>query len=194
MAKSRIADYSRSIRAAVRGLWSGDLSYNDFLDAIDLAVRTGLTRAWYEGAAECGIIAPQELTIGEIGDLNRYINIQMGFVFAFANDINASSKANKGKLTPLMERAKMWTNRYNEARNYAKQLACADQKLEWIFGDTKHCSSCLKLNGRVYRASIWAKYDVRPQHPSLECRGFHCACIFQKTNKPATRGRPPSLP
>lgn len=189
-----MGEYSHDIRAAVRGLWSGAMDYNEFLDAIDLAVRVGLTRAWYEGAGTCGIIAPQELTLDEINALNRFINTQMGFVFAFANDIVAGSKANKGKLTPLMQRAVMWTNRYNEARNYAKQLACADQKLEWIFGDTKHCSSCLKLNGRVYRASIWAKYNIRPQMFELECHGFHCQCTLNPTSKPATRGRPPSIP
>ncbi len=88
----------------------------------------------------------------------------------------------------------MWVNRYSEARNQARAMACADAKFAWRLGNTDHCSTCLKMANKVKRASQWAKADVRPQHPSLACKGFKCQCEFRKTDDPLSRGRIPSMP
>ena len=56
-----------------------------------------------------------------------------------------------------------------------------------------NCCDCLRMHGRVYRNSIWAKYGIEPQSPNLACFGGHCRCKKTPTDLPVTKGRPPAL-
>lgn len=192
-ATKSMADFGLSIRAAVRGLWKGVLDRFNFNDTMTLAIRRGLTIAWHDGAARCGVL-PEELTPPELLRLYMIIQENIGYIPGFADAIEAGSQANGGKLGPLLSRAEMWTNKYTQAQSLGQQMACGDRKLRWQLGPTKeHCKDCLKLDGRVYRASIWERYDIYPQSPQLECSGFRCLCSFVPTNEPGTPGRPPRL-
>lgn len=161
------------------------------------AIERGITSAWYEGAAQCGIL-PEELTIDEIKMMRFRISEQMNHLNSFAEAIESGSKENKGKLTPLMQRAQLWVNRFNSVVNEARVMACKDQKLKWVLGATeKHCRTCAALNGKVKRASFWKKLGVRPQNapnPMLECEGWLCDCSLVPTDDPISRGAMPSLP
>jgi len=186
-------EYARGVRSAVRGLWSGVYDEMAFYEAFYSLLNVGLTAAWQEGARNCGI-APDELTLDELKLMRFRVSEQMNYVTGFAEAIAAGSKENKGKLTPLLQRALMWVNRYNDVKNQAMQIACKDQKLMWVIGPTEqHCASCSKLDGRVYRASIWKKYDLRPQMWRLACRGVHCLCTLNPTTDRVTPGHPPSI-
>ena len=113
-------------------------------------------------------------------------------------EVKDGSKENKGKLTPLLQRAQLWVNRYNDVKSEAQILACKDQKLRWDLGLTeKHCRTCYALNGKVKRASFWKKLGVRPQNAPnylLECEGWKCDCGMVVTDEPLSRGAMPSLP
>jgi len=186
-------NYGRALRSAIYGLWRGYYSRYDFISEFTMSIQDYYRQAWYEGAAECGI-RPDELTTEERETLRRETLRDLFYVLDLASDIESGSKSNGGKLAPLYRRAELWINRYNAIRNMAKTMACQDGKLRWEYGDTIHCSSCLKLNGRVYRASVWQKYDIHPQHPSLECGGWRCQCRLVPTDEPTNRGRPPAIP
>jgi hypothetical protein len=191
------AEYSRAIRANVRGLWSGTFDVPQFFSAMHTAISRGFTLAWYDGAEECGI-SPEELSIDEIRELNFRIDRENLFVVNFANAIVIGSKANGGKLTPLFTRANLWINRYDDIKNHARVLACKDKKLIWELGATEeHCRTCNALHGKVKRASIWLTAGVRPQNAPndlLECEGWNCRCTLTPTDLPMSRGRLPSLP
>ena len=192
-ATKSMADFGLAIRSAVRGLWKGVLNRFDFNNTMTLAIRRQLTIAWHEGAAMCGI-RPEELSPPELLRLYMIIQENIGYIPGFADSIEAGSQANGGKLGPLISRASIWTNKYMQAQSLGQQMACRDQKLRWDLGRTKvHCEDCLKLNGRVYRASIWEKYDIYPKSPNLACGGWLCDCRFTPTNEPGTPGRPPRL-
>ncbi len=187
------ADYARGIRSLVRGLWTGELDEFTFIDTMVFAIQRGLRRAWFEGAEKCSI-KPVELTKEELDAMNKIISEQYYFLIDFASSISKNSKANRGKLTPLYRRAELWVNQYGEARNQAKLMACGDKKLKWKFNPLKeHCSSCAMLDGRVYRASIWRKYNIRPRMSSLACGGWRCGCEFIITDEAVTPGRPPRV-
>lgn len=184
-------DYSRSIRSAVYGLWSGQMSFPGYVQTMVGAIDRGFTRAWYQGAGECGI-KEGELTSDESQALYTEVNSEISFIYSFADDIMRNSKVNKGKLTPLYQRAEMWTNRFEFIRSMARSMACKDQKLQWQMGPTKeHCVDCIRLNGRVYRASVWDKYGLVPRSHNLSCGGYRCLCRFVTTSMPVTSGRPP---
>ena len=165
-------DFRRNIRAAVRGLWGGNLDMLGFLESMNRTIQRSFTIAWREGAQAVGIRSDEQ-NDDEKNALNIEINNDLMQTMGFANAIVKGSKANGGKLSPLLYRSEMWINRYTAIVSRAMSMAGRDKKLKWVWSPIKeHCGSCLKLNGRVYRASTWAKYDLRPKMHRLQCKGF----------------------
>jgi hypothetical protein len=192
--QSRQADsYRRNIRAAVRALWLGAMDIDQFFSAMDSIIRIGIPQAWYEGAAECGV-KPNELRPEERIEIERAIASELNYVIGFGDAIEAGNKASGGKLTPLMMRADLWVNRFNQVKERGKGMACADQKAKWVYGDTiDHCDDCSRAVGRVYRLSTWEKYGWVPGSKELACGGWRCKCQRVPTDEPCTPGRPPIL-
>lgn len=190
---TRRRDYSRGVRSQVYSLWRGYSDTSGFIHTMVYSIERNIMLAWAEGAKSCGI-SEDELTVEEISARRNLINSQYPYLVDFADAIVQGSRENKGKLAPLYRRAELWINRVDEARNMAKQMACRDQKLKWVMNPLKeHCADCLHLNGRIYRASTWKKYDIHPQMRSLACHGYQCGCSFIPTDEPATRGKPPAI-
>lgn len=186
-------DYRRSIRSAVHSLWDGTSDIFGFVDNMVITINRGLTRAFYDASTECGIL-PSELTMEERTRLAWEINSEINYVIDFGNAIIDGSKANGGKVGPLYDRAEMWCNRYEGVKSIARSMTCGDVKLKWVMNPLKeHCSSCLMLDGRVYRASIWKKYNIEPRSRDLACGGYKCGCRFIQTNDPITKGYPPRI-
>lgn len=187
------ADYGLSIRANIRMLWTGEVQLEDFYGLMLSTIDRGLTRAWFQGAAKCGIL-PDELTTVEIEALRKLIAKEKSYVFGFAMAIEAGSKANGGKLGVQLSRSKMWVNRALEAFNRGQAMACADAKAVWILGKAEHCNDCPRLNGKVKRFSWWIENNLIPQTPgqSTECGGWRCRCRLEKTALPISRGRMPA--
>ncbi len=188
-----ISEFRSAVRSEVRRLWLGEVTAFSFYDGMIFAITRHLTRAWKEGAKECGV-NEDEFSDSELRARENLINSQFVYLLGFADDIEENSKASGGLLSPLFDRADMWVRRYDEAKNQAKVMACGDRKLKWVRGSTANpCSDCSKLNGRVYRASVWQRYGLRPQSHSLECGGWRCLCTLQPTDEPMTKGKPPGL-
>lgn len=191
-----IEQYGISLRTAARGLWAGRTTIEDFIEMMESSIRRGFNRAWNEGAKSCGIL-PGERTRAEQEKLDQLIAQQKGFIFGFGEWIEENSKAEKKLLRNVLARLQLWINRYEETKAIAQQMTCQDQKLEWIWDPRKeHCQTCRKLNGRVYRASIWQQIDIRPRDTrpgKLECRGFRCGCELAVTDKRVTPGRRPTF-
>lgn len=184
------ADYAKSLRAIVRGLWeSEDLSlfFADMLDAVD----RNLSQAWFAGMKACGI-NPSEISDEEEQARTGLILESLNRITGFGEDILVG-KENGKIVSDFFSRVNVWANRWNEAFNLAKAMACADQKEEWILGPTEeHCEDCSRYNGRVHRNSMWIKWATLPQSRNLSCSGYNCLCELVPTNKPALPGRPPS--
>lgn len=192
-------DFLRSVRANIRALWSGEWELFEFINAMRLTIDAGYTRAWIEGAAECGI------GVGDLTEEERFLlrsRITQDQVYAdnLGLDVETNSKINGGKLYSFYPRSDLWANNYNELRNLARYMACNNQKLKWIKTAKESCTSCIKLNGKVKRASYWREHDVHPQHRGkLECMigagGIPvCRCYFEQTDEPITTGPLPVVP
>lgn len=189
----RSDDFRAGIRSAVRAYWNGDFNIVDFISAMTTTIRRGYTRAWYDGAQNVGIL-PTELTAEELNLLEGEIINSSSYIYGFADDIERGSKANGGKLNPLLGRAEMWANRYDMIVSEAMQSASRNVKLKWVWNPNKeHCADCLRLNGRVYRASIWRKWNLSPRMHNLACGGWRCGCVFENTSDPVTPGHPPQI-
>lgn len=188
-----IAQYRRGMRAEARGLWLGISTLDDFLWGFGVVIDQGLTRAWYEGAAECGI-RPEELSGPEREQLKRYIFSQRLFMGRFGEALmELPNKAAGGKLGAYFARLDTWVNRYNEVQVHAAAMACGDRKKTWVLGWTKkHCVSCLGFEGRVYRYSTWLQNGALPQSKRLRCNGYNCDCGLADSDQRLTPGRFPA--
>lgn len=188
-----ISEFKASLRYPVRGLWSGVFTEYDFTQAFLSALEVGFEKAWQEGASECGI-APDERKPEE--DIVKWEMFYRNstYIADFAAFIIENNRENGGKLGDVYQRLDLWVARYNEVVNRAKAMSCADQKLKWQLGWAEHCNSCLKLAGKVKRASQWQAADIYPKHSLLECGGFKCQCQLVVTDEPMSRGPLPSIP
>lgn len=193
MIDKTIDTFRASIRAACYGLWTEKTDHLDFADAMFSALRRGFNQAWNEGALECGIL-PGERTQEEQKELDRMLGDNLTYVARFGDFVYSNRKSEGGKFSTVVNRAALWVNRYNEVKAKAQLMACENSKYRWQFSATEHCKTCLKLNGRVYRAAVWAKYGIQPQSRNLACKGYNCQCQFVLTKEPVTKGRPPNIP
>lgn len=187
--------YRRSLRQAVRGLWTGDLGQWDFIDNMEYVIQRNLTKAWYDGLKLWGL-TPADMTQAEKDRLELEINTQITYIGGLADAVSSNSKANGGQLLPLYDRLELWVNQYGRIMSLAGTMAAADQKGLWKYGDTvDHCPSCKALAGRVYRNSTWTKWleplDMMPRGKGLACGGWQCDCSIIKTSEPITPGKPP---
>jgi len=190
-----LAGYQLNLRAAAYGLWSGKLDFDAAFGQVFDAIDRGLPQAWAEGAAACGI-RPEEYTPDERTALAQAIASEKNHVFGLLDWVEQNSKENGGHRSTAYSRLDIWINRYRDIVNKAKTMACGDQKMRWTLGAAEHCSTCLKLNGKVKRGTYWQSH-VMPQNPPnglLECGGWNCACTLQPTEDRASPGPLPSLP
>lgn len=188
-----IENYRLGIRAAFRGLWSGAFDFFDFYAAMDTTIQRGFSQAWREGALRCGIDF-DELSRDELNALRSEIVRETQFIDGVAGFIEANSRDNGGKLSVVMQRAELWIQAYDRVANRAQSMACKDQKLKWVLNPAEHCSSCLKLEGKVKRASFWTERGVYPKAwDKLDCKQG-CKCDLVPTTEPLSRGPLPNLP
>ena len=186
-------DYLRSIRSSIHALWDGSIDVFTFIDSMVSAIDRSFHRAWYEGIAEYGF-KPDEMTPEEVTRLGEEINGQIPYIVPFAQAIQRSTKALGGKIAPFYFRAEMWGNRYGAVKSIARQSVAGDGKILWQWNPLKeHCPDCARLNGRVYRASTWRKYNIEPRSRLLACEGYKCGCTFVPTTERCTPGRPPNI-
>ena len=181
------------LRAPVYGLWSGQMDLSNFMESFSDAIFTGLKGAWLEGAKEAGI-GPDELTDREISQMQTDIFSQLAYIAGFANFIVSRSKANGGALASVMPRMQMWVNRYAEFRNRGMLFAKLDQKVIWVKGNTKvSCGDCVRISGKVKRASQFLEAGWEPRSYRLACKGLNCQCDLVPTTAPMSKGRLPKL-
>lgn len=191
-----LSSYQASIRSAIRGLWAGEFTAFGFIDTMRATLERELRRGWNEGAQECGI-AENELTESEIQARQDFINSQFQHLLGVAAFIEQNDRASGGLLGTSFRRGELWINRYEEARQRAKSMACTDKKMKWVLGAAEHCQSCLKLSGKVKRASFWYDKRILPRVAAadyLECGGYRCQCSLEETDEPISKGPLPSLP
>jgi len=181
--------YRRAIRGAVRAWWKKLINVDEFAEMMWVAIESGLTRAWFTGAADCGIM-PDELSMDEHVALAEAILREAEWIGGFASAIEESEK-----LTPMFKRSDIWIGRWEGVRSEARILACSDKKLEWVQGPSEEgCRDCSRLSGKVKRGSQWAASGYKPREHGgkISCQGYRCLCELVPTDKPMSKGPLPN--
>jgi hypothetical protein len=184
-------DFRSNLRSAVRGFWNGTFTEGEFVTSFNDTIDFRLREAYRNVANRYGI-NEDEFTEQEQNWIDNFIVEQMTLTGNFTDTILENRKPN-GKLTPLLDRVELWSNRYNQVENNARTFFAENQKLIWNVTPNKiHCKNCGRLDGYVKRASQWRDYPLEPQSPSLECGGYRCGCSLNETDQAMSRGRLPS--
>jgi hypothetical protein len=186
--------FDRQLWSAALDLFRGDIDEFAFIDIYTSAIDNQLTRAWNEGARSVGT-DPRDFEDADIAYLQGIIDRENEFVLGLGGDI-VDYKTEERTLdefrVAFRSRVMIWANRYNDVKNQAAvYFSSKGQRLEWVYGDTQHCTTCAMLNGIVAFASEWETSGLKPQSPpndAIECGGWHCQCKLEPTNKRRTPG------
>ena len=188
--------YVTALHQTVRGLWGGTYTLVEFMDAMESVLTRYLLAAWLTGFAVCGL-EEEDMNSDEITARSDWIKGQFAYVWGLGEWIEEHSKANGFKLEQSIQRAAVWEARWDEGYMLGKTAGCRDAKAIWTLGSSEHCTSCLKLSGKVKRMSFWNSHGILPRVAAasyLMCRGYKCQCSLELTDKPMSKGPLPSLP
>ena len=180
----KTADYMQvQIERLVRSLYGGIIG-GDFIDVmanlISGQIYDAVSQAWFD--------------YGETSALPDYLNEfyqtfvsnQYGFVDQFYRDI-IDARIDGTPIDPLIMRAGMWANRWNDAYHQAAALITAENggNMIWQYGEAEHCDTCAALNGICASAKEWDIAGVKPQNapnPLIDCGGWQCKCSLTPTD------------
>lgn len=181
------AYYLRTLSRAVRKLYAGDITRDEFLTTQLRLLDEQIRRAWNAGMRLNGLDPATDMTAGYLQIIDEIQNNELNYVERFAQDI-INAKLNGESIDPLIQRAELWAHRYQDVVNRAKlETADANQNFKWVLGPTEqHCPQCSALDGIVASASEWRQSNIRPQNPPntlLDCGGWRCQCELQPTDQ-----------
>lgn len=177
--------YQRHINGLVRGVYAGNIA-GDMIDVMANLIQGQLTDAYNRAWKDDGNKLPLPDYLDK--SLTEAIANQYSYVDQFYRDI-VDARLDKTPIEPLLTRASLWANRYNEATSEAVRLMALENggKLIWKLGATEqHCLTCAALNDLVAYATEWDISGFKPQNAPndfLECGGWRCDCSLEPTDK-----------
>lgn len=158
--------------------WMG----GDFIDIMYSLISGQLYDAYVQAWEEDGNTLPLPDYLDEA--CRVAVVEQQDFVQQFYNDIVDARVDQTGAPT---DRAALWANRWQEAKNNAMMQITSQMggRLQWHEGDTEDkCDTCLALDGMIAYASEWEQL-VQPQmapNGKLKCGGWKCGCTLEPTD------------
>ncbi len=174
-----------AITGLVEGVYQGFIA-GDFIDVFANLISGQLTDAYMRAWADDGHFSELPPYLSDA--LEAAILQQYEHVDQFYRDI-VDARVDQTSIAPLLNRAGMWANQYNNAYNEAIRLITLENggKLMWREGDTvDKCDTCLALDGIVLRAKEWEALGVHPQgapNDKLICNGWQCGCKLEPTDQ-----------
>ena len=185
---AKTADYmERTIRKYILMLYREQIGF-EFLDLMASLIEAQFTRAYNQALRDEGVEMDAEFE----AHLTGLVVNQFPFVDGLFDDV-LQAVVNGDSVEPLLSRADLWANRYNEVVSEA-HLEIARRfggKLVWRLGATEeHCVTCAALNGIVAFGVDWDASGLVPQNAPnalLECGGWRCDCSLEPTDERRTR-------
>lgn len=179
---------THSVTSVYNGFMGGE-----FVDILQSLITGQLTQAFrqaWEDSGQTSFLLPPYLQSALDGMIQEATTFE--YIYGYYTDI-VDARLDGTPLQPLLARAQLWANRYNEAYNLAMSLIERENggKLKWMLGATEqHCVTCAALDGIVAFAAEWEMAGVRPQgapNGALQCGGWKCDCSLAPTAERRTR-------
>jgi hypothetical protein len=139
-------------------------------------------KAFLDAMEESGI-QDAEMDIEDRAFYSSWLTTQSNYVTDFARTL---------PIDPVFDpqaRATMWWNKSVMGMyQYGKVSADKNGLYMWVYGDTEHCDTCLRLNGQKHRLKDWYRKGLMPKSDRLACKGYFCACSLVRTTGRAMGG------
>lgn len=180
------------IRHAVQSVYNGWMG-GEFVDIMQSLIVGQMTQAYrqaWEDDGNTSLFLPDFLQTALDENIAR--NTNFDYLYQYYKDI-IDARVDGTPVEPLLVRADLWANRYNEAYNEAVALIASQRggKLRWRLGKTeRHCQTCAGLNGIVAYADEWELAGCYPQNApnsAIECGGWRCDCTLESTKARRTK-------
>ena len=172
-----VAAYTDGVGELVSSAVLGEIEQADFEAAMTTLVDETYPALFAAGAEidDLGV-----LSRGELAEFEAELETAQDSVGNLANDIYEQRRYDgEGGLESAESRVTIWGNKALGLIALGMLFAPGDELLMWIYGDTKHCEDCSRLNRQVHRRSEWRQSGWRPQGNNLACNGFHCKCRYE---------------
>jgi predicted heme/steroid binding protein len=181
--------YSRVLTKAVRDLYNGKISDDDFLGIESRLLDGQIQRAWNEGMRAVGLDPAKDLTDAMEAQIKDIQDSEFSYLQGFIDAID-QARTDGTDIQTLLNRADMWSAQYSTTESMA-EIFCAPDDLNffWHYGQTEeHCEDCaMMVAAGVQSAVFWREKQTQgiyPQSPQLACHGFHCDCGLDSTDDP----------
>ena len=193
--RKTLEQYTRQLRQYARDYYTGKIGDSAWLDKNLTAITEQINRAWREGMRDAGADPATDFDEEMQAQVEEIIKNEQDHLTNLADLINSQREKEAG-MDAINSRIDTYTNRYTDVVNQARLAAGKDNwRYVWIYGDTEHCDTCAKLNGRILTAKEWRESGYHPQQPPndlLSCGGWRCKCRLERTKKRKT-GLPSGL-
>ena len=191
------AYYRKTIMSAVRTFYADQITGKDFLDIMSGLINGQMMRAWGDGMKDNGLL-PSDMTDTWQRIVDGIAESETSHLQEYANDV-LDARLDGASIDPLLLRAEMWADRYNDVRNRARLETAPkvgpDGKptmFEWKYNPLKeHCPTCKALDGLIASVDEWrqsqyhpyADWDGNLPNKMLGCNGWRCGCNLMPTDK-----------
>jgi hypothetical protein len=172
-----VAEYDNTLTANVRRGFRGQTDARELAAAHRDMIRGFAAQAYYEGLLQGGV-EQEEADDDDRATIKDWIDSQLPHVRGFAESA-MDAKDDKALQEQVYARLDQWLRALQSLGNLGFASAQKNAMGTWKYGDTEHCNTCLRLNGRRHRLSWWIKYEFIPQQPgakNLDCGGWMCQC------------------
>ncbi len=183
--------FLNAVERLVQSVYDGIIG-GEFIDIMSSLIQGQINQAYEQAWMDDGGELPMPLYLQQAAETD--ILRQYDFVDQYYRDI-VDARVDKTPVSPLLSRAVLWANRWNESYNNAILLIQAQEggNMIWVFGDTDHCATCESLNGVVASANEWVESGYQPQGSMLDCGGFRCKCSLEPTSQRRSKNRKAKL-
>lgn len=170
--------YTRVLTKAMRDLYNGRITEDEFIDLHAGYLERQLRRAWNEGMRANGLDPKRDMLPEWEQIYQEAVIAEYQYIDRIAAQIAEAARAGS-PLDPFIRRAELWANRYTDIVNRAMLETGQSNSYAWRLGATEqHCADCLRYNGQVKTGLEW-KQEKQPQSRELECGGWQCDCRFE---------------
>lgn len=84
----------------------------------------------------------------------------------------------------VQARAEQWAQALDGIRSEAQLRTKGKEMLTWHVGDTEHCDTCRRLDGKRHSAKWYIANDYIPGKAgaAMDCGGYRCQCWLEDKN------------
>lgn len=167
---------------AVTGFFNQDRSAQEVGGVLRNLLRGYARDTYLEGMREGGIDNPESaITDEEEAEISAWVSDQFSYIPDFITALKETRKAEDqtAAQAAINARVELWASSLQTLGGMGKARAMGDAMCTWVYGDTDHCSTCERLNGKRHRLSWFVNNGYIPQEngsDTLECGGWLCQC------------------